>query len=168
MSDFFDYAETHRLALLPIPYGFKDDMGWKPEKRAEDPTLKPIVWRWSQECSTDRAQWQAWRDAHKCNFGIAAAASGCIAIDIDVSGDPDIWGKFCAFWTSRGITPPSPQFKSARDGWHVLVRVGDGVDANIVGQPDLMPNVNIRASGYVVAPESFYDGSTQGKASGRY
>ena len=168
MIDFFDYAEANGLALFPVPFGRKEDLGWKPDERAKDSTLKPIVWRWSQESTKDRAQWQAWHDAHQCNFAFDLAKSDCVGLDLDVSGDPDIWRKFCAFWKERGIAPPIPQFKSARDGWHVLVRAPEGVDVGSMGQPDLMPNINIRTAGYLIAPESWYDGSTKGQASGYY
>jgi hypothetical protein len=166
--EFFDYAEKHGLALLPIPFGCKEDKGWKEENRIADPNLKPIVWRWSKECSKDRTQWRNWYAQHFCNFGIIAAASGGIWQDIDVSKDPDLYAKYCEFWTSRGLKPPAPQFQSARKGWHVLTKAPAGFDFDSVTQSELMPNVDTRVDGYIVAPGSYYDGTAKGEDSGWY
>ncbi|MGY8681234.1 AAA family ATPase [Bradyrhizobium sp. UFLA05-153] len=162
-TDFFDFAERHGLALFPIPYGFKEDPGWKPPYEPAS-----IVQRWSQGWSKDRAQWLAWYDAHRCNFGIYAAASGCIALDLDVAKDPNIWTKYCEFWTARGIVAPTPSFKSARNGWHVLVKVPAGFDLSTLTQRALIPNVDTRITGYIVAPGAFYDGTPDGRESGWY
>lgn len=164
----FDYAQVHGLALFPIPYGFKEDPGWKRANRDADPTLKPIVWRWSQECSKNRADWEAWHTQYRCNFGIAAAISGYVVFDLDVSKDPDVWAKFCTFWTARGIAPPTPQFQSARKGWHILVKVPEGFDLSTLKQSPLMDAVDTRVDGYIVAPGSYYDGTPNGEDSGHY
>jgi len=166
---FLDFAEKHESALFPIPFGYKEDPGWKKENRISDPSLRPIVWQFSREWSRDRAQWQRWHDEHKCNFGLVAGPSGCVALDLDVAKDKDIWAKYCVFWTSRGLAAPMPQFKSARDGWHVLIKVPAGFDISTLQQIPLMDNVDTRVgNGYIVAPGSYYDGTPDGRQSGHY
>jgi hypothetical protein len=167
-SEFFDYAARHGLALFPIPFGFKEDLGWKEENRKADPNLRPIVYRWSQDWSKDRAQWLKWSEEYGCNFGVYAAASRCIELDIDVAKDREIWNKYCEFWKSRGLTPPSPQFMSARNGWHVLVKVPEGFDLGSLKQSELIPNVDTRIEGYIVSATSYYDGTPKGEESGWY
>jgi hypothetical protein len=167
-SQFFNYAERHGLALFPIPFGYKEDLGWKPENRKADPNLRPIVWQWSRDWSTDRAQWLKWAEEYRCNFGIYAAASRCIVLDLDVAKDREIWTKYCEFWKARGLTPPSPQFKSARNGWHVLVKVPEGFDLGSLKQSELIPNIDTRIEGYIVAATSYYNGEPKGEDSGWY
>src|SRR5258706_4581373 len=165
----FDYFEANELALFPINYGLKEEPRWK-KLGWTDSDPYPIVWHFSSEWSKDRAKWERWRREYpNCNFGIIAGPSQCIPLDLDVSKDPEIWKKYCKFWQDRGLTPPSPQFKSARNGWHSLVRVPDGFDLSTLKQTTLMPNVDTRVgNGYIIAPGSYYDGTKKGEAYGWY
>jgi hypothetical protein len=114
-------------------------------------------------------QWEKWHAEHRCNFGIVMGPSNCIALDLDKAKDADIWTKFCAVWTARGLAVLTPQFQSARGGWHVLVKAPAGFDLSTLAQRPLIPNVDTRiGNGYIVAPGSFYDGKPKGEESGWY
>ncbi|MBR0793966.1 bifunctional DNA primase/polymerase [Bradyrhizobium jicamae] len=123
-TNFFDYAEKHKLALFPIPAGFKDDPGWK------DGT--GIIKYFSRDWSRLKVQWQHWHFDHKCNFGLIAGPSFLIIIDIDVGevGRETAWNYWCEWCRAHGIDPADypPQFQSAKQGWHIAFVVNDHDD----------------------------------------
>src|SRR5713226_7016517 len=82
-TTFFDYAERHELALFPMSYGSKEPFG--------------IVASFAHDWSRSPEQWEHWRAAHKCNFGIVAGPSRIVIVDIDVAevGFESAWG----YWT---------------------------------------------------------------------
>jgi predicted P-loop ATPase len=100
---------------------------------------------------------------------MVAGPSKLIVADIDIVKDEKAWDNYCYFWTSRGLTVPVPQVRSARGGYHVLFAVPEDFDTGNLRQVPLLLNVDIRINnGYVVAAGSYYDGTQKGEASGHY
>jgi hypothetical protein len=71
MKKFFDFAKENKFALFPMPAGQKLPHG--------------IVDSFVHDWSRDPAQWTAWHDEYKCNFGLVAGRSGLIIADVDVA-----------------------------------------------------------------------------------
>jgi len=162
-------ALTHALAfytkigaaLFPIPAGSKNPTG----------LIQRFSWKF--DFSRDPAQWQAWFNQFPgCNFGVVAFRSGLIIIDIDVvKYGPEVawktWNEVCALWGLPG--PIYPHVISARGGWHVYLRVPEGIDPGLFRQPELIKGIiDIRTIGYTVAAGSYYDGTAKSEASGPY
>src|SRR6476660_1535647 len=114
--NFFAYAARHKLPLFRIPYGRKDDPGWK------DST--GIIKWFSKDWSRSPQQWATWKAEHNCNFGLVAGPAHLIIIDIDVGelGRDAAWAHWIEWCQSHGIDPAKcmPQFASARGGWHIV------------------------------------------------
>jgi AAA domain/Bifunctional DNA primase/polymerase, N-terminal/Primase C terminal 2 (PriCT-2) len=166
MTQFFDFAERHGLALFPMPSGRKEPFG--------------IVPSFAHDFSRDPQQWAAWRTAHKCNFGIVAAPSRLVIVDVDVAeiGPTAAWSYWAEWCQSRGLPVYQPYCRSARGGWHVAFRVPSDVDMTTLRQVPLIGPlegvskkaiVDLRVgNGFVVAPESIYDGAPKGETGGTY
>lgn len=153
------YYATIGASLFPIPAGQKNPTG--------------IVGSFAKDCSTDSAQWAAWRSANPgCNFGIVAGPSRLIIVDTDAKDDREAaWSARCALFAEWGVDPAAmPHVQSARGGWHDLFAVPADVDASTLRQPDAIKKlINVRAgNGFVVAAGSYYDGTAKGEASGAY
>jgi Bifunctional DNA primase/polymerase, N-terminal len=165
-SAFLDFAERHGLALFPIPYGSKEPFG--------------IVASFAHDWSQSPEQWQAWRAAHKCNFGIVAGPSRIVIVDVDVAevGVAVAWKYWAEWCTSRGLPVYEPYCRSARGGWHAAFALPADFDISTLRQVPLIgpiegvskkPIIDLRVgNGYVVAPGSFYNGLAKGEESGMY
>lgn len=146
-------AELHpyidiNAALFPIPADTKIPSG--------------IVSSWRHDWSRDPAQIHCWAAENPdCNWGMVADASGLIVVDIDVkratpSEAWQTWAEVCASW-GREVIPPSVATPSG--GWHIYLKIPDGVDADRLRQPALKPGIiDIRANGFVLIPPSRIDG----------
>jgi predicted P-loop ATPase len=166
MSDFFDFAERNGFALFPMPYGSKAPHG--------------IISSFAHDWSCKREQWEVWRAAHKCNFGIVSGPSRVVIADIDVAEVGPVtarqyWDEWC---TSNGLQVYQPYCRSARGGWHVAFALPPDLDIATLRQVPLIgpiegiskkPIVDLRVgNGFVVAPDSFYNGLAKGEESGMY
>jgi hypothetical protein len=166
MTDFLDFAERSGLALFPMPFGQKAPHG--------------IVASFAHDWSRSREEWNAWRAAHKCNFGIVAGPSRIIAVDVDVAevGPERAWTVWTEWCTSNGLPVYQPHTATARGGWHILFLCPPDLDIDTLRQVPLIGPiegvskkavVELRVkNGFVVAPESFYNGNPKGEASGTY
>jgi hypothetical protein len=124
MSEFFDFAERHRLALFPCAQG----------------TKRPIL-KWKTGSTHDRAQWVAWQSEHN-NLAIDCAKSGILMIDVDSSKVTreeawEAYGGLCASWGLTDIAMPMTQ--SARGGWHIPF-----------GRPANLAAIDLRGGGTLV------------------
>src|SRR6185437_3411765 len=104
MSEFFDFAERHGLALFPCAAG----------------TKRPIL-PWKKESSPDRKQWVRWAvEGH--NLAIDCARSGLIAIDLDASKvtREEAWRAYADLCLAWGFASAvQVMTKSARGCWHI-------------------------------------------------
>jgi hypothetical protein len=152
------YYAAHKAALFPIPAGQK---------------FGHIVPSFKHDYSTDPAQWARWSTENPgCNFGVVAFASKWLIIDIDTDEGRNrdaAWAKWCERCAEWGVPVIPPHVQSARQGWHVYLRVPDTIDPATLRQPDAEKGIiQIRARGFTVAAGSYYDGTAKGEASGRY
>jgi hypothetical protein len=164
--NFFEYAEKHELALFPMAYGSKAPHG--------------IVASFAHDWSRRREDWNAWRATHKCNFGIVAGPSRIIAVDVDTAevGPERAWNVWTEWCMSSGLPVYQPHTATARGGWHVLFLCPPDLDIETLRQVPLIGPIegvskkaviDLRVkNGFVVAPESFYNGNPKGEASGMY
>lgn len=165
-NSFLTFAAKHDFALFPMPYGSKAPFG--------------IIASFAHDFSRSPEQWQAWRAAHKCNFGIVAGPSRIIAVDVDVAeaGETVAWQYWSEWCTSRGLPAYAPYCRSARGGWHIAFQLPADFDLTTLRQVPLIGPIegvskkaiiDLRVgNGFVVAPESFYNGIAKGEASGMY
>jgi predicted P-loop ATPase len=166
MTEFFDYAERYGLALFPMPYGSKAPHG--------------IIGSFAHDWSRSPKQWAAWRAAHKCNFGIVAGPSRIIAVDVDVAevGPERAWSVWTEWCTSNALPVYQAHTATARGGWHILFSCPPDLHIDTLRQVPLVgpiEGVSKKAiielrvkNGFVVAPESFYNGNAKSEASGAY
>lgn len=144
----FDFYANMGAALFPIPAGEKNPTG--------------IVGSFARDCTTDRAQWEAWYREHRCNFGIVAGPSGIITVDVDVKeGRNEAWVAYVELCRSWGVDKaPGPQVHTPSGGFHIYFKVPEGADARPLRQPDAVKRIiNVRAgNGYTVAAGSNYQG----------
>jgi hypothetical protein len=100
MTDFFDFAERHVLALLEVHAGQK----------------RPVGDDWPSRASKNRATWETWR-ASGSNIGVHAGASNIATVDIE-AGRWEIAAEW--FRSELGTEIPDPHVSSARNGWHIF------------------------------------------------
>ena len=156
MKDFFDFAEKNKFALFPMPAGQKLPHG----------IIDSFVHDWSR----DPAQWKAWHDEHKCNFGIVAGRSQLIIADVDVAeiGREAAWQHWSEWCESRGLPVFKPYCESARGGWHIAFALPEHIDVKTLRQVPLIGPIervskksiiDLRVgNGYVVSPGSHFEG----------
>jgi hypothetical protein len=128
LVDALSYYSAHGAALFPIPAGQKDP--YRPDH---------IVDSWKKDFSTDPAAWSAWAAAHpNCNFGVVGYASRLIIVDIDIKEVGRdrafaLWAKWCDDHDLDYNDYP-PHVQSCSQGWHIMFRIPDTVDASALTQ----------------------------------
>jgi hypothetical protein len=159
MTDFFDFAERHGLALFPCAAG----------------TKRPIL-PWKKESSPDRKQWVRWA-AEGHNLAIDCAKSGLVVVDVDCSKvtPKEASAAYHSLCQSWGLpTGPAVMTQSARGGWHAAFkRPADLAATDLRGGGTLIKISDVRAladgeldgevigfknRGYCVAPGSRFEG----------
>jgi hypothetical protein len=148
VTDPFEFYAKIDAALFPMPAGSKVPSG--------------IVESWRHDCSKDPATWRTWaRDNPGCNWGMYAAGSGLIVVDIDIKnvGRNEAWlewAKLCATW---GVPVMNPTVQTQSGGWHVYTRIPVGIDPDSLSQRVLVKGViETRVNGFVLIPPSQIDG----------
>ena len=174
MDAALSFYAAQGAALFPLPYGKKAPGSkefWEVDGRAGS---------FKHHCSTDPAQWQAWRAQHPdCNFGVVACESGWIITDTDISARDgqtteearaEAWSLRCELFKSWGLPVDlMPQVSSPSGAWHDYFSVPPHIDANTLRQPDAIKGrINIRVVGYTVAAGGYYDGTGKSPIAGHY
>jgi len=150
-NEFFAFAEQHSFGLIRLPYG---------RKGANEKD-------WPEKVMHKRSEWQACLDQGACNFGVVAGASRLLIFDIDVKHVGrdrawQEWDKLCKSWGLPGAL--TPHCSTANQGWHVYVKIPDGVEASTLRTTVLVRDDEGReligarvGNSYTVAPGSYFD-----------
>lgn len=134
--------------IFPLPAGTKNPTG--------------IVGSWQRDASGDPVQIGRWaNDNPGCNWGMSAAASGLIVVDIDVKrvSRDEAWTAWCDLCGCWKIPAILPTVATPSGGWHIYTRIPAGIEASDLRQPSLVPGViDVRANGFVLIPPSKIEG----------
>jgi RecA-family ATPase len=147
-NSFLTFAARHGLALLKIHIGSK----------------RPVGDAWQTLSSKDPAEWALWK-AQSFNIGIHAGASNLATADIE-AGRWDIAAEW--FRSELGMEIPAPHTASARDGRHIYFRLPDSFRGTKLKKLKFAWGDLIVGNSQTVAPDSYYDGTAEGKQSGHY
>lgn len=168
----FDYYAGIGAYLFPIPADCKDATGKKNSQGQPAPRIVP---NWKFCASNDRAQWNLWASNHPgCNFGIYAALSRLIMVDVDPMAE-DLDGRPCGFGRAQAalvellstwnLPPLAPHVRSRSGGWHYAFAVPSDMDMTEWRQPKLvtLPGfkkaiIETRVHGFTVIPPSRFGG----------